>query len=732
MSPSSFSLPLLGVLALLRAGLAADATVLPPSMAVAKSAPLTTVAAAFARWPELTTDDQPVRLEGVVTGLMPNGAFRMHDGNLGLYVTKSPAAHQLTAGDRVAVTGVLRQGGFSPWISPHALTRLGRGEYPSAHPASYSVLASGAADNQWVEIEGVIRGVHVPEPRDFVMLDLGMSGGTLRVLVTHNPAIDFTPLIDAAVRVRGVAAVNVNAHKHVVEPSFRVPSFAEFTVLQPGQPDAFAQPRVPVRQLMRVSLGSPHRHRVRTSGVVTRQLSDTALFLRDGDVGLKIETATPQRFRPGDRIEAAGFPEMEEGMAVLQLATCRVVETTAPPAPSQPNLTALLEGTHNSDLVRVRARLVDWVIAGNNVTLIFKTGDQLFKGLYNLPAGAPRVLPEKNSEVNVTGICVISELEDVWFYQPRSFLLLVADRADLQLLQAPPWWTPARLWSALAIAGVVLFATAGWVWALRRQIGRKRAVIEQQARHAAALEERSRIARELHDTLEQGLTGLSLQMKAMETDLAANPHPARSRLQFARQMLRQSRALARNAIRELRSEATPARFEGLIDGLKRVADSWNHSGALTVEVRITGTPVTLSSRIEHHLLGIGTEAMTNAVKHGRAETIRVEIEFRAAEVVLRISDNGAGFDPAQHLEQASGCFGLLGMRERAREIRGELNFISRPGNGTIVIVTAPIEVDRGSGTAARSVGAESGSATRPLRIKPLHAEPRTAETSAKS
>ncbi len=682
MSPRSFFLLLASALALAPVAFAADAAV---------PAPLTTVAAAFARWPDLTTDNQPVRLEGVVTGVMPSGAFRLHDGELGIYVTKSPAALQLTAGERVAVTGVLRQGGFSPWISPHELTRLGRGEFPTARPASYSVLASGAADNQWVEIEGVIRGVQVPEPRDFVVLDFGMSGGNLRVLVTHDPKVDFTRLIDAAVRVRGVAAVNTNAHKHVVEPSFRVPSFAEFTVLRPGQPDAFAQPSVPVRQLMRVSLGSPHRHRVRTSGVVTRQLSDTALFLRDGDVGLKVEMASPQRFRPGDRIEAAGFPEMEEGMAVLQLATCRAAGAPVPAEPSEPDLAALLGGKHHSDLVRIRAQLVDWVITGQNVTLIFKTGDQLFKGLYNLPRGARLALPEKNSEVNVTGICVISELEDIWFYQPRSFLLLVADLADLQLLQAPPWWTPARLWNALAIAGVVLFGTAGWVWALRRQIGRKRAVIEQQARHAAALEERSRIARELHDTLEQGLTGLSLQMKALETDLEKTPHPARSRLHYARQMLRQSRALARNAIRELRSETTPARLEGLIDGLKRIADSWNHSGALVVTVHITGQARTLPSRIEHHLLGIGTEAMTNAVKHGRAETIHAEIEFRATEVVLRITDNGAGFDPAQQLEAASGCFGLIGMRERARELRGELNFFSKPGHGTVVVVSAPIE-----------------------------------------
>ena len=113
------------------------------------------------------------------------------------------------------------------------------------------------------------------------------------------------------------------------------------------------------------------------------------------------------------------------------------------------------------------------------------------------------------------------------------------------------------------------------------------------------------------------------------------------------------------------------------------------SGALTVTVQVAGEVRALSPRLEQHLVGIGTEAMTNAVKHGQAGAIQVEIEFRDAEVMVRIKDTGIGFDPAQRLEQASGCFGLLGMRERAREIRGDIRIHSQPGRGTEVVVTAP-------------------------------------------
>ena len=670
--------------------------------------PITAMADAFARWPELTTDDQPVQLEGVVTGTMPSGAFRLNDGRLGIYVTRSAAGQKLAAGERVRVGGVLRKGGFSPWITPQQITSLGPGTLPEAKPVSYSVLASGSADNQWVEIEGIVRAVQVLEPRDFIGLDLGMDGGNLRVLVNYSAPAPFEALVDAAVRVRGVAAVNVDAHNRVVEPSFRVASLSEITVVRPGERDAFARPIVPLSRLMRSSSpGGPLRHRVRTRGTVTRQISDTTLFVRDGDIGLKVETAGAQRFRPGDMIEAAGFPVMMEGMAVLQHATCRPAGTAPPPMPVEPTLATLLEGTHTSDLVTVRARLVDWVVAGDNVTLVLQTGDHLFNGVMNASAGQVAALPDKNSLVKVTGICVINELEDSWFYRPRSFLLLVADLADLQLLRAPPWWTPERLRLALTITAGVLLAAVGWVWALRRQVERKRAVIEQQARHAAALEERSRIARELHDTLEQGLTGLSLQMKAMETDLDAAPGMVRDRLQFARQTLRQSRALARNAIRELRAEVVPGRLEGLIDGLKRVADSWNHSGALAVELQIAGDRRPLPPRVEQHLLGIGTEAITNAVKHGRAEAIQVRVDYGAAAVAVAIKDNGLGFDPAENLEKASGCFGLIGMRERAREVSGELRIHSEPGRGAEVVVTAPIEARSPSPPEAERVASDT-------------------------
>ena len=134
---------------------------------------------------------------------------------------------------------------------------------------------------------------------------------------------------------------------------------------------------------MRTPSGETLRGRVRTSGVVTRRLSDTVFFLRGDGRGLKVETRQPTTFQPGDRVDAAGFPEMSEGLAVLQQTVARRLDTQPAPAPVNAAMPALLDGSHNSDLVAIRARLVDWSATGPSVTLIFQAGDHLFKGLLN-------------------------------------------------------------------------------------------------------------------------------------------------------------------------------------------------------------------------------------------------------------------------------------------------------------------------------------------------------------
>jgi signal transduction histidine kinase len=614
----------------------------------------------------------------------------VHDDAMGIHVRESIAGKSLHVGDRVSVSGIVMRGTFAPSIEPREITAFGPAPLPKPQRPSFTRIASGATDGQWLEVSGVVWSISRQEDSTPVtVLNLAVDGQRLRVLANDPPGPDASRLIDAEVRIRGVATGRHNPQRQLVEPVIRVMNLSTLEIVRPPPADAFALPLLPLNRLLGFSLDVPNPHRVRVTGKVARRISDTRFFLTSAGLGLKVELLAPATVQAGDEAEVVGFAAMVNGAAVMQSAVCRVVGSGEPPAPTRPEYQALSDGTCSSSLVSVNARLVDWTRDAQGVTLLLQTGNHLFKALLP-PTVVPDGLPEKNSIVDVTGICVVSDLEDIWLQSPRSVSLLLTSLDDVQLLQGPPWWTADRLWRALAIALAVLAAGLTWVWSLRGQIQRKGAVIEQQTRHAAVLEERSRIARDLHDTLEQGLTGLSLQLKVVEMDLDDSPEQAARALESARQMLRQSRALAHDAIRELRTDAVARRHETLVGGLRDAAEMWKSFGALSVEFDVNGSERPLPRAIEHHLICIAAEAMTNAVKHGRAALIKLTLRYIPAAIELSVRDDGIGFDPENSARPQAGCFGLLGMRERVQAMSGHITVQSQPGSGTTIRVEIPV------------------------------------------
>ena len=112
-------------------------------------------------------------------------------------------------------------------------------------------------------------------------------------------------------------------------------------------------------------------------------------------------------------------------------------------------------------------------------------------------------------------------------------------------------------------------------------------------------------------------------------------------------------------------------------------------------MNVTGELRPLSRDLEHGLIGIGIEALTNAVKHGHARSVQIDVTFGDGPVALRIEDDGSGFDPATISGAAEGCFGLVGMRERALAIGARISVTSQPGHGTTILVEAPPDTGDG-------------------------------------
>jgi signal transduction histidine kinase len=244
--------------------------------------------------------------------------------------------------------------------------------------------------------------------------------------------------------------------------------------------------------------------------------------------------------------------------------------------------------------------------------------------------------------------------------------------ASLELRIAPHFYQ--TVWFALLVAAALSAA----VWSLYRVRVR---VIRRE--FAAVLAERNRIARDLHDSLAQGLTSVSMQLEALGAKLDDAASPAREHLDRARLLVRMSLAEARRTVRDLRSESLEG---GLGPALEAIARSLTEGTGVVVEVRSSGAPRTLGSAAETALLRAGQEALTNAVRHARASRVWVRIAYTHRGASIEVRDDGRGFDVSA---VGPGGFGLRGMRERVEEAGGRIEIRSRPGRGTLLRAWAP-------------------------------------------
>ncbi len=214
---------------------------------------------------------------------------------------------------------------------------------------------------------------------------------------------------------------------------------------------------------------------------------------------------------------------------------------------------------------------------------------------------------------------------------------------------------------------------------------------EEQTRWAAVLEERARMARDVHDTLAQGFTGIILNLEAAEEACADLPKEARDRIARARDVARSSLEEARRSVLAL-SSPLPVN-DDLIGAIRALVDHCRLSTKTQVELSIRGNAGRLARLVAEDLLRIVQQAVDNALKHARASSVHIEIAFRKKEVRLQIKDDGKGFD----VRKARRGVGLIGMRERAQEIGGKFTLNSKPGKGTRVEVTVPLPLRRPPG-----------------------------------
>jgi PAS domain S-box-containing protein len=234
------------------------------------------------------------------------------------------------------------------------------------------------------------------------------------------------------------------------------------------------------------------------------------------------------------------------------------------------------------------------------------------------------------------------------------------------------WWaliTATKLSANEAVAFVLDITASKTATAERVAMGRE----------VAVLAERNRMARELHDTLAHCFTGIKMQLDVADSALTEEPEEARRHIERAREISRMSLLETRRSVQALFEPALE--HENLGSALARLTERVADGSA--VRLITTGTPHSMPPDVANDLYRIGQEALTNALRHGRAKGITLRLTQNADLLRLEIEDDGCGFEP----DASHQGLGLLGMRERAARIGAELSIASQPGRGTVVAVT---------------------------------------------
>jgi signal transduction histidine kinase len=634
--------------------------------------------------PEQAAQGYPVRLRGVVTfcNAWADVGMFLQDDTAGVYI-KLGEGTNLSAGDKVEIEGSTAPGDYVPMVLVENMRVLGRAALPAAGHLTYEQLASGKEDSQWVEVQGIVRSV-IPGTKNRTRLDLMVNGQRLSALVGNLDMTKAEELISASVRLQGVCRTRYNRRRQLRAPYLSVTSLSNIVVEVPP-PSEIAE--VPLASLLQFNSEGYYGRRVKVQGVVTQQ-KENSLFIQDGRASLYVKSTQTNPVSPGDVVQVIGFPVLGQYAPVLEDAIFHVIGHQAEPAPAQVRIDQLPTDDYDTVLVRLRGRLINRLERGDEQILVLEAENLILNARLNSAKADRRFLALPNgSELELTGVCLAQPVEN-WNpsldYAPEAFQLLLRSPADVAVLRNPPWWTLSRLLWTLGMMSVVLLAGFAWVFALDRKVHQQTTIIQQKLQREAVLEERTRIAREFHDTLEQELAAITIQLETVAAQFDQAPRVARQMLELARNMTRRSLFEARRSVWDLRSHLLEN--SNLVTALTEVAKLMTHSSRVQIAIQTSGPPRKLPPQMENNLLRVAQEALANALKHARATRIVVHLDYQPAKVSLRVTDDGVGFDTANSSLTCSGHFGLLDMSERAEKMGGRFTMISAPGQGAEIRV----------------------------------------------
>ena len=646
--------------------------------------PLTTVADANAVNLEDITSPRPFDFTGTV---LSSGnlsfAFADKSGGTDIFI-ETPTPKTFLQWDIVRIKGemIITNHDWTRRFVAQQITLLRHGQPIPPVTATAQEVNAGKFDFKFVRMRGVFSSCVADEAAPgFFWASLRSSADNCLLAINAN-ALEHKAvreLSDAEVEVIGLSIPIAGLRKSLGK-CIHVYSADGISVVKPPPADPFLA--------QSFSETGDMSHRQRISGIVVAIAQDR-FFIKTG-IGriIKVLPAVGETMPSIDeKVDVAGFPKYVPYWLCFSEAIVRTTgkSTDFREEPQPTTISKLFSDSSGrrrfaTPMTGHRLILRGKVISATADEIELSDGTNSLYVMLDAVRGQLPKSPEVGSIVEASGLCW-SEFHDKnesnIFPTFRCFSLYPHDALDIRTIASPPWWTPFRL--VLLILGLValLAVSAAWNVALNRKSERRgRELYEERALHAIAekrVEERTRLAVELHDSISQTLTGIAMQLEVGATDTA-------------KAMLTACRSELRRCLWDLRSRTFEEK--DMTEAIERTLEP--HSVGAKIVVRFNVPREKLDDSTTHTILRIVRELVVNAIRHGKATDVKVAGECHDSEVSFSVMDNGCGFDPATAPGPKDGHFGLLGIRERLKEFRGEMSIESAPGQGTHITIKLTI------------------------------------------
>jgi len=670
----------------------------------------------------------PFELEGVITFPFDKGndffGFQDASGDVILRRSKEKVEPQVEAGDRVRIRGVtIPEEPHQTSALSQELQILSRGPAPQPVPLDVDRLQTGAYDNRFVRLQGIVRDVFIDEI-DPQWIYLTVNARNRIVYVTHktsgnNLLAPFEQTIGAEVAVDALCFAKAGGHRQFLGRYLKIHTKDAIHVLRSPSASPFDAPKLEnFNELSPFDIIALGRRRV--TGRVLAVWQGDHLLLKT-HAGSVLRAVLGKREPPpcGATVDVVGLPETDFYRINLTRAVWRRSAEAVPSAEESPesvDVRRLMTDEHG----RLR---IDVDYHGRCIRLVGivrnlpegQGGDARLHvecGKYMIPidvSACPNALRDLrvNSLIEATGVCVM-ETND-WhplshFPHVYGFSLVLRETDGLRVLKQPPWWTTNRLLTVIGTLLAGLLVTLVWNSSLRRFATRKgHELMREQLGHVKAelkTEERTRLAVELHDSLAQNLTGVSLEIDTAAKMADEDPSAMKAHLGIAARALKSCRDELRNCLWDLRNRALE---EETMEAAIRQTLAPHLAGA-ELTIRFNVPRERISDNTAHALLRIIRELTLNALRHGHATKVAIAGSLDGGEMRVSVRDNGCGFDPAAAPGFAEGHYGLLGIQERIDEFEGEFILKSAPGKGAKATISIRVPQKRNEADECRTQG----------------------------